>query len=525
MKKNKFLNIVAVLAVFMAACLFVSIEAPANNDYHTLTILHTNDVHGRLQPINYGEFKNVGGFASRAKLVKEIKSENENVLTLDGGDFAQGTMYFKFFSGLPEAKFMSKVGYDAIELGNHEFDKGIPTLQKIIEASKTPVLCANIEFLHNQKLQNKIKPYVIKKYNGFNVLVIGVIAEDLKVLTGDYKNFEVKPPAEKVSEIIKNQGSNADLIVVLSHEGVGEDLKLAKAVPEINIIVGGHSHTFLKQPEKVFHGKTYTLIAQSGEFGVDLGKMDIEFANKEIKTYKYEQILVDGSKQDKYFAKKTNKLTKKINKIASQKIGEVGAPIDVRKDLIKKQLTNGGAFVLKAIKEKFPQADVVIINSGSIRSNKIIDVGALKKSDIFELYPFDDSIVLTKITGAELKSVLETSSSGLPRQSGCFLQTLGINYSVNTQNQPQIVSGDGLKIVKYGNRVSDVKINGKTLENEKYYTIATNDFVSGGGDGFSQFNRSVDTIHTKVPVQTAIIDFVKKYSPVEIQMEDKINLY
>jgi len=525
MKKNKIINIFGLLIIVLAACLTGNPEIWAENDYHSLTILHTNDVHGRLEPINYESFNNVGGFAARANIIEKIKSENNDVLTLDGGDFAQGTMFFKFFKGIPEIKFMSKVGYDAIELGNHEFDKGIPVLQKMVETSKTPILCSNIEFLHNKNLQKKVRPYLIKKYNGFNVLVIGVIAEDLKVLVGDYQSFEVKSPVETVKEIIKKQGVNADLVVVLSHEGVSEDLKLAKAVPEIDVIIGGHSHTFLKQPEKVYHGKNYTLIAQSGEFGVDLGKMDINFKDGKIINYNYKQILVDGSRQDEYFAGKIAKLSKKINKISNQKIGEIASPIDVRKDLLKKQLTNGGVFVLKSVKEKYPQVNAVLINSGAIRSNKIIDIGDFKKSDIFELYPFDDAIVLSKITGKELKSVLETSSLGLPYQSGSFLQTLGINYSVNTKNSPQILSSDGLRIVKEGDRVFDVKINGKPLEDNSYYTVATNDFIFNGGNGFSQFKNSVGVIHTKIPVQTAIIDFVKKNSPVQIQMEDKLNLY
>ena len=420
---------------------------------HYLTILHTNDIHGQLKPIEYDKKHHVGGFSARAKLIKKFKSENKNVLILDAGDIAQGTLFFKYFDGVPDVKFMSKIGYDAAELGNHEFDKGTSVVEKMIESANFPFLCANIRFVNNPELQKKVKPYIIKDYNGFKVGIIGLIAQDLKTLVTNSDDFEALDPVETTRNIIKEIGSKVDLIVVLSHMGFKQDLNIAKEVPEINIIVGGHSHTFLKYPKRVFHGGTSTLIVQDGEFGVDLGHLDVKFENKHIEKYYYDLIPVDGKNEDRFFTEEILKLSQKIDFQANQKIGEIKIPLETRKNKVRSQLTNSGSLIIQAMKAKCPDVDIYLLNAGAIRSNKYINAGFMTEADVFELYPFEDAVVIAEIKGSELKSVLETSSRALPELSGSFLQSLGLEYSVNTAGNPQLVSNDGLHILKEGGRV------------------------------------------------------------------------
>jgi len=502
-----------------------NISSSLAGEKHYLTILHTNDVHGRLKPVDYGKNKCVGGFASRAKLIQQFKSQNKNILILDAGDIAQGTLFFKFFNGVPDVKFMSEAGYDAAELGNHEFDKGLENLKKMIEAANFPFLCSNIRFLNNSDLQKQIKPYIIKDYNGFKAAIIGVIAQDLNTLVGNYNDFEALNPVESVKNIVKEVNSQVDLIIALSHMGFEEDIKLANAVPEINIIVGGHSHTFLKCPKRVLNGQTTTLIVQDGEFGVNIGKLDLLFENKNIEKYDYESILVNGKDEDKVFSEKIAKLSRKIDSVANQKIGQIKTPLDVRRKKIKNRLTNAGALIVKSMKEKYPEADVVFLNAGAIRANKYIKAGFITKSDVFELYPFEDTVVVAEIKGSELKSALETSSKSLPCSSGSFLQSLGLEYTVNTANSPQVLSKDELSILKEGQRVSDVKINKNPLLIDKYYKVLLNDYMFNGGNGYSHFKNAKNIKKTDVFIQDAIIDYIKKYSPVSVEVEDKINLY
>ena len=457
--------------------------------------------------------------------MKKSNPKIKDVLVLDAGDIAQGTLFFKFYDGVPDVKFMSEAGYDAAELGNHEFDKGLPVIKKMIESANFPFLCSNIKFLNNLELQKEIKPYIIKDYNGFKVGIIGVIAQDLNTLVGNYNDFKTIDPIETIQNAVKQINSHVDLIVVLSHAGVEEDIKIAKAVPEINIIVGGHSHTFLNHPKQIFHGKTSTLIVQDGEFGVNLGQLNLQFENKNIEKYRYNRIFVNGKDEDKVFSEKIAKLSSEIDAVANNKIGQIKTPLDVRRKKIKNQLTNAGTLIVKSMKAQYPYADIALLNAGAIRSNKLINAGAITEAAVFELYPFDDDVITVEIKGSEIKSVLETSSKALPHSSSSFLQSLGITYSVNTANPPQILSADELSILKEGKRVFDIKINGNPLIMDKYYKVALNDYMFNGGNGYSQFKNAKNAKKTGILVQDAIIDYIKKNSPVSVEVEDKINLY
>ena len=507
----------------MLALLLPVFSVEASYGYE-LRILHTNDVHGRLEPIDYHGKENVGGFAARAKLIKKIRTENDNVLVLDAGDFAQGTLFYKFFSGIPDIKFMSKAGYDAVELGNHEFDKGMNSLEKVVDESKIPVLCANIKFLNNPGLQTKIKPYVIKDFKGFKVAIIGVIAENLKTLVNNKGGFEVYDVKDTVRDIVSKVDSQADLIIVLSHIGYDEDIKLAKAVPEIDIIVGGHSHTDLNSPKNIFYNGDRTLILQDGEFGVQIGDLKLEADNGEIKNYSYRQVTLDGSKQDRYFRKKISKLSREIESVSNQKIGELLTPIDVTKNNPGTGLTKAGTLIVKSIKAKVPEVDIVLQNAGGLRGSGPVEKSVTKRN-VFELYPFENNIITAEIKGSDLKSIIETSSSRFPSSSDSFLQSLGLEYSIDTKKPAQILSEDGLCILKEGKRVSGIKIGGQPLIPDKYYKVAVNDFVFNGGNGYSQFKNAKNAVNTGIFIQDAIVEFIKKNTPVSVRVEDRIDLY
>ncbi len=525
MNRKKLISTILILFTVLLSSIIPSQHFCLAENTHTLTILHTNDIHGRLKPINYRGKNNVGGFAGRAQIIKKIKSENKNILVLDAGDIAQGTLFFKFFEGVPDVKFMSEVGYDAAELGNHEFDKGLPVLKKMIDSASFPFLCSNIRFLNKPEMQNKIKPYIIKEYNGFKVIVIGVISRDLKTLVANYTDFEVIEPTDAVKTILGKIKSKIDLIIILSHSGIEEDIKLAKAVPEINIIVGGHSHTLLKYPKRIFHGKKSTLIVQAGEFGVNLGRLDLNFDNKNIEKYSYKMLPIEENQEETVFSNKISELSRQINVVAQQIIGKTQIPLDIRNNKLKTQLTNGGVFVLKTIKAQYPYIDIVFVNAGAIRSNKIIPAGLITKEDVFELYPFDDNIVIAEITGREIKSMLETSLRSFPKASSGFLQSLGIEYTINTTNPSQILSKDELSILRNGKRISNIKIGKTPLIMDKYYKIAVSEYIFNGGNGYSQFKNSKNIIKTEISVQNAIIDYLKKNSPIFVEVEDRINLY
>lgn len=260
----------------------------------TLTILHTNDTHSNMEPFpaNHAKYPGLGGVAKRYDLIEQIRSEAEQVLLLDAGDVFQGTPYFNRYGGELEMKVMSKMGYDVGTIGNHDFDGGMEGFVKAAKAANFPFVCSNYEFT-NTPMEGQTKPYQMIQKGGIKVGVFGLGVE-LKGLVPDklYGETVYLNPVEMAQElvgILRRKG--ADLIICLSHLGYSyendkiSDLSLAKQTEGIDLIIGGHTHTFLEQATPVFNaaGKT-TLVTQAGWAGVRLGRVDFDLEKKLFKS-------------------------------------------------------------------------------------------------------------------------------------------------------------------------------------------------------------------------------------------------
>ncbi len=229
-----------------------------------LVILHTNDTHSQIEPYTYKADTNVGGFLRREAYIREVRSQHPNVLLFDAGDFSQGTPYFNFFKGYTEVYLMNAMKYDAVTLGNHEFDNGCAALAKRIRKMNFPVVCANYTFL-DKKLAKAVKPYTIIERDGYKVGVFGLTV-DLKALIapGTSKYLQYQDPVEAARKMVKTlQDQGCNLIVCLSHVGVEKnqmnDYQIAREVPGIDIIIGGHSHFEMKEPEVIGSTRIYQM--------------------------------------------------------------------------------------------------------------------------------------------------------------------------------------------------------------------------------------------------------------------------
>ncbi len=258
-----------------------------------LTILHTNDTHSHIFPVNNGKYKGFGGMAQRAQLIKDIRKENRNVLLLDAGDIFQGTPYFNFFGGEVEYKLMSRMKYDAVTLGNHDFDNGIEGLNKQLKHASFDLINSNYDF-NNTLLKNKIKKYrVFVKDNirigvfGLGIELEGLVPEKL------YDGIVYKDPirnANYYSSLLKDK-EKCNLVVCLSHLGLKydtnkiSDIEIAKKTKNIDVIIGGHTHTFLEKPILIKNKiNKDVLINQVGWAGINLGRIDFIFRQNGVKT-------------------------------------------------------------------------------------------------------------------------------------------------------------------------------------------------------------------------------------------------
>ena len=285
------------IAVAAVALSIHSMDAFANGRLQKLTILHTNDVHSRIEPFPMDGSRNqgLGGTARRSALIKKIRTEQENVLLLDAGDIFQGTPYFNLFGGELEMKLMSQMQYDATTLGNHDFDNGLVGFYKQLPHANFPVLISNYD-LSNTVLAQSTKPFKIFNKGGLKIGVFG-LGIQLKGLVdpknyGETQYLDPIAKANEVAAILKND-YRCDLVICLSHLGykyrdnMVSDQVLAKNTRNIDLIIGGHTHTFLEIPEDVKNlDGQITTINQVGFAGINLGRIDYYFEpykNKKMK--------------------------------------------------------------------------------------------------------------------------------------------------------------------------------------------------------------------------------------------------
>ncbi len=264
--------------ILLFSLLFVGLMVNAQKK---IVILGTNDTHSRIEPIpeNDKSYGGMGGVVAREAFIEGVRNQNKNVLLFDAGDFVQGTPYFNLFHGRVEAQAMNLMKYDAGTLGNHEFDYGLDTLKMIVKKLNFPILNCNYDF-SKTVLKDDIKPYVILKRFGLKIGVLGVgVDPEGLVQKNKYEGMEFKPAISSVNfyaKILKDS-KKCDLVVCLSHLGYNDDIKLAEQSKNVDIIIGGHSHTYMEKPDMRTNldGKE-VLIFQTGKSGAYVNKIEVE---------------------------------------------------------------------------------------------------------------------------------------------------------------------------------------------------------------------------------------------------------
>jgi len=294
MKRRQFIQQSGATAAFIGLG-SLSLQSFQNNKQKQITVLHTNDVHSHVEAFPDTDSRNAGrgGAARRATIIQSIRQENPNTLLLDAGDMFQGTPYFNFFGGELEFKLMSMMKYDAATLGNHDFDNGIDGLHKVLPHASFDLLSANYDF-KNTVMDGFVKPYKIFLKDGIKIGVFGIGIElEGLVDKNMYKETKYNDPITIATDIsrVLNEEEKCDLVICLSHLGYHykrnperiSDLNLAAKTRGIDLIIGGHTHTFLKKPTvtKNLDGENM-LVNQVGWGGINLGRIDFYFSADQL---------------------------------------------------------------------------------------------------------------------------------------------------------------------------------------------------------------------------------------------------
>jgi 5'-nucleotidase len=298
-------SILSTSGVLLGGKLMAAVEHDENAVVEKITILHTNDVHSRLEPFPMDGSRNqgLGGIAQRATVINNVRKQEANVLLLDAGDIFQGTPYFNIYKGEPEIKAMSMLGYDASTIGNHDFDAGLQNFANQLQHATFAIVNCNYNFT-GSSMEHKAKPYIVIKKGKIKIGITGVGIE-LKGLVPDSltEGITYNDPVaslEKTTAIMKQQ-EGCDLIVCLSHLGYKyddnkiSDVLLAQQTTNIDIVIGGHTHTFMKTPEVYKNKQGFDVIVnQVGFAGIQLGRLDLEFLkNKRKNLVKSNNIIIE----------------------------------------------------------------------------------------------------------------------------------------------------------------------------------------------------------------------------------------
>ncbi len=292
-RREFFQYLLGVTAVYGGIAKAQAYELLRDKGMSKLTILYTNDVHSRVEPFpeNDPKYPNQGGTARRAAIVKKIRNEEKNVLLLDAGDIFQGTPYFNFYAGELEFKLMSQMGYDLATLGNHDFDMGVDNIIKQLPNASFEFVCANYNF-KDSSLEGRINSYKIIVKDGLKIGIFGLGIELQGLVEkknyGDIKYNNPIETAKKTAAVLKHD-KKCDYVICLSHLGYSyaekkvSDVVLAEQTQDIDLIIGGHTHTFLDEPKlKTNMANKPVYITQVGWAGIWLGRIDVMFSKNTV---------------------------------------------------------------------------------------------------------------------------------------------------------------------------------------------------------------------------------------------------
>ena len=499
------LCLLALIAVMLMSCAA----------QHEIRILYFNDFHGFALPYKpYGSDKPEGGLAYLAGRVEELRAEKPTLL-LAAGDIIQGNNWANLFQGASSIEAMNALKVDAMVAGNHEFDFGQAVLKERIGEAGFPILGANVLGL------DVLKPYTLKELNGVSIGVIGVVTGDVPQTTHpkNVVGLQFLAPEEAVGKYVRELRGKSDVIVVLSHIGHNADIRLAQKVESIDVIVGGHTHTKVEKP--VVSGQTY--IVQAFEHGKVIGVLDLTLEkNRIVKARgRLESVKPDG-KESKAVGAIVAKYQQQVDTIMNETVG--GAAVDLDGANVRLKETSLGNLIADILR-KTSGADAAIINGGAIRTS--IRQGTVRVSDVYAVVPFDNYIVAIKLTGRQIRNTLEHGVSGVEDEEGRFPQISGLVFTYD-------------RLAPKGSRVIDVLIGGKPLVAEKEYTVATNDFLAAGGDGYKAFGAAVKSSKDYAVIGGAmkgeklvysdssrwlrdvVVDFIKSQKEVSAKVEGRI---
>ena len=518
------------IRLFASTAVLALLGTAAQADY-VLHVLHTNDLHSRIEQINKhdatcdaeadakGEcFGGIARVATKARELRDqIRAEGGNVILIDAGDQYQGSLFYTTYKGKDTVEFMNAIGYDAMAVGNHEFDDGPEGLAVLAEGAKFPVFSGNLDLSQSNVLKDKVKDTVTLEVGGQKIGLVSALAMDTPETSAPGKAVIFQDDMESLKgDVEALTAEGVDKIIAVTHEGYLRDQEIAAQVPGLDAVVGGHSHTLLGGMEgaagpyptmvKGADG-TEVPVVTAYAYSKYLGHLILTFddSGKLVKA-EGAPVLLDASvTPDEALAKRIKEMAAPIDELRRKQVAETAAPIDGSRETCRQKECEMGDLVADAMLARVKGQGVTIAmqNGGGLRAS--IDAGPVTMGEVYTVLPFQNTLATFEAKGSTVLAALENGASQYEEAAGRFTQVAGLKYTVDPKAEK-------------GKRISDVQVQGEggwvPLDPAADYGIVTNNYMRGGGDGYKMFETDGNNAYDFGPdLADVLADYLAKQGP------------
>jgi len=486
----------------LAACMLYSIIGDPK--FQVVTVLVSADIHGHLEPYKpVGSDYYIGGMAKMSRYVNQVWYDQKALLLLDVGDAPYNTNVANLFEGEPVIRIMNWMGYDAMVLGNHDFDFPFSVLERNAKLADFPFLSANT--LKDGRHPDFLKPYHIIECGGITFGIIGVTDDESAWYThpNNVKGITFIDHFEAAKEAVAQLKGKVDFIIALAHLH-GDNHALSQKVEGIDLVYGGGTD-IVAFPEKIHD----SWLLSSGKHAELISQTNLNFWDKEVLGFTFSHIFLsqnmpDDPVVDLIVKKAVSAMDARLMRV----VGETKVLLDGERSTVRLKESNLGNVIADSLRA-MTDADIALQNGGGIRES--VPPGKITVKDIYTVLPFDNTVVVVEATGKQVWDALEHGIAAYPGAAGQFLQVSGVSYTFDASKEPY-------------HRLLSVIYNGAPIEMDRKYRVVANDFLTGGGDKFLMLTECKELVRTKSYLRDAFTEYFLKNPVISPQLEGRITI-
>lgn len=529
-----------IIALFAGTVSALAMSSGISFADYTLTILHINDWHSRIESNNRfestcsaeeeGKGECIGGAARLVTAIAERRKalEGQNLLLLNGGDNFQGSLFYTTYKGKAEAEFLNLMKFDAMTVGNHEFDDGEDALVPFLEEIKFPVLSANVLASAKSGVGDRIKPSMVIEVGGQKIGIVGAVTNDTPEIASPGPEILISNDLNAIkAEVDKLKAEGVNKIIALTHVGYPRDKELIAKIPGVDVVVGGHSHSLLSNTDAKAEGPYPTMVdnpegykvpvTQAASYSKYLGEFKVVFDDAGVvKEASGDPLYLDKSiVPDAAVLARIAELGAPIEELKKKEVSETTAAIDGSREACRARECEMGNLITDAMLDRVKGQGVTIAiqNGGGIRAS--IDQGVVTMGEVLTVLPFQNTLATFQLAGKDIVASLEAGVSEIEEGKGKFPQVGGLKYALDKSVKPNEGRVSSVEVMEDG--------AWKPIDPEKIYGVVTNNFVRAGGDGYKLFAANAQNAYDFGPgLEQVVADYLAANRPYTPKVEGRI---